>query len=219
MDNVNEQQPGEKHSQLMSQQGSHIPKFGNWDNDNVPYTAYFENARSEKSIVAPGFNPNDPQDNPEAFMHDHSRGGGDRHPVLASARAHRFNLSTEKNLLNSADKSNSNDSLTDSSSATRVSDRKKNPSRGFSLKSRNNPSHDFSYTSASVPKFGEWDEKDPRSGEGFTVIFSKLKDEKHTAASRFPTVHPQNTNFNTNKQKKEKKWKSKICCCFPKGGR
>jgi RPM1-interacting protein 4 len=46
------------------QQHSHVPKFGNWDdNDNIPYTVYFENARKDKGGVKI-MNPNDP----EAFM-------------------------------------------------------------------------------------------------------------------------------------------------------
>ncbi|GAU29894.1 hypothetical protein TSUD_379840 [Trifolium subterraneum] len=44
---------------------SHVPKFGNWEADNIPYSACFESARREKA----GFmmNPNDPMENPEAF--------------------------------------------------------------------------------------------------------------------------------------------------------
>lgn len=45
-------------------QHSHVPKFGNWEADNIPYSAYFESARREKA----GFiNPDDPIENPEAF--------------------------------------------------------------------------------------------------------------------------------------------------------
>lgn len=45
-------------------QHSHVPKFGNWEADNIPYSAYFESARREKT----GFiNPDDPIENPEAF--------------------------------------------------------------------------------------------------------------------------------------------------------
>lgn len=54
-----------------SQQSSHVPRFGSWDDDNVPFTAYFENARREKSGVK--MNPNDPEENPEAFVY--GRGG------------------------------------------------------------------------------------------------------------------------------------------------
>ncbi|KAJ6885517.1 hypothetical protein NC651_026222 [Populus alba x Populus x berolinensis] len=56
---------------ILSQQRHHVPKFGGWDNDNVPYTASFDTARREKS--GRRMNPNDPEENPEAFMH--ARGG------------------------------------------------------------------------------------------------------------------------------------------------
>lgn len=45
---------------------SHVPKFGNWDGDNIPYTTFFENARRERAGMK--MNPNDPEENPEAFM-------------------------------------------------------------------------------------------------------------------------------------------------------
>ena len=41
---------------------------------------------------------------------------------------------------------------------------------------------------SSVPKFGVWDEKDPKSGDGFTVIFNKVKQEKQVAATKLPKV-------------------------------
>jgi hypothetical protein len=31
---------------------------------------------------------------------------------------------------------------------------------------------------AAVPKFGDWDESDPSAGEGFTMIFTRAKDQK-----------------------------------------
>ena len=52
---------------ILSQNRPHVPKFGGWDNDNVPYTAFFDNARKERSGMR--MNPNDPEENPEAFMH------------------------------------------------------------------------------------------------------------------------------------------------------
>ncbi|KAI5055009.1 hypothetical protein GOP47_0030154 [Adiantum capillus-veneris] len=33
---------------------------------------------------------------------------------------------------------------------------------------------------APLPKFGAWDEQDPSSGEGFTVIFNQARDERKT---------------------------------------
>ncbi|XP_020570895.1 uncharacterized protein LOC110018025 [Phalaenopsis equestris] len=47
---------------------AHVPKFGNWDDKDIPYTRYFENALKYREK---GFNPNDPQQNPEAFMNQH----------------------------------------------------------------------------------------------------------------------------------------------------
>ncbi|XP_042018451.1 RPM1-interacting protein 4-like [Salvia splendens] len=45
---------------------SNVPKFGNWENDdNVPYTVYFEKARKNKGGKI--INPNDPTENPDMF--------------------------------------------------------------------------------------------------------------------------------------------------------
>lgn len=41
---------------------------------------------------------------------------------------------------------------------------------------------------SSIPKFGAWDEADPRSGEGFTAIFEKVKEEKKIASTNFPAA-------------------------------
>lgn len=47
-------------------EGAKVPKFGNWENaGDVPYTQYFDNAR--KGRTGKMINPNDPQENPEAF--------------------------------------------------------------------------------------------------------------------------------------------------------
>ncbi|KAL6909555.1 hypothetical protein ACP4OV_001836 [Aristida adscensionis] len=39
-----------------------------------------------------------------------------------------------------------------------------------------------------VPKFGEWDEKDPSTGEGFTDIFNKVKEEKQSGSGNAPVI-------------------------------
>ncbi|KAG0495517.1 hypothetical protein HPP92_000208 [Vanilla planifolia] len=44
---------------------AHVPKFGNWEDKDVAYTNYFDNVRKDKVV---GFNPNDPEENPEAFI-------------------------------------------------------------------------------------------------------------------------------------------------------
>ncbi|KAJ0082536.1 hypothetical protein Patl1_09832 [Pistacia atlantica] len=66
---------------FQGQKHSHVPKFGNWEKDNIPYTTYFENARKEKAGMR--MNPNDPEENPEAFIYGRGdlEGDGDSRPV------------------------------------------------------------------------------------------------------------------------------------------
>ncbi|KAJ6363871.1 hypothetical protein OIU76_028910 [Salix suchowensis] len=44
---------------------------------------------------------------------------------------------------------------------------------------------------ASIPKFGARDETGPRSGEGFIVIFNRVKEENQIASTTFPSVPTQ----------------------------
>ncbi|KAJ9540326.1 hypothetical protein OSB04_026832 [Centaurea solstitialis] len=72
-----------------------------------------------------------------------------------------------------------------------------------------------------LPKFGEWDVKDPSSADGFTVIFAKARDDKKT--NETVTVPPQKSN-STNKpplppqhqqnRKYEEESKNSRFCCF-----
>lgn len=43
---------------------------------------------------------------------------------------------------------------------------------------------------SAVPKFGEWDEKDPSTGEGFTDIFDKVREEKQSGLDNVGTSNP-----------------------------
>ncbi|KAL5773167.1 hypothetical protein ACOSQ2_013091 [Xanthoceras sorbifolium] len=238
---------------------AHVPKFGNWDKEeNIPYTSYFENARKGKAGVR--MNPNDPEENPEAFMN--GSGGldstdGDYRPIQASVNNNSASSKTnsiEKRLIegnigqrniynhqksgrnnniiaefgNSTDRSNSDYSLRQPSHRRRKSDRKKDlgeASNSFSssIQREHSRQRSGSYQSdeshqraASVPKFGAWDETDPTSGEGFTVIFNKVKEEKEIASAKFPTHVPAQANSHSNYQKTNggSSSKSKICCCL-----
>ncbi|XP_071725706.1 protein NOI4 isoform X2 [Rutidosis leptorrhynchoides] len=46
-----------------------------------------------------------------------------------------------------------------------------------------------------LPKFGDWDVNDPSSGDGFTVIFNKARDEKKTGGNitDSPSTNPDPT--------------------------
>ncbi|KAL9454266.1 hypothetical protein AB3S75_006820 [Citrus x aurantiifolia] len=41
-----------------------------------------------------------------------------------------------------------------------------------------------------LPKFGEWDVNNPASAEGFTVIFSKARDEKKSNVANAAVARP-----------------------------
>lgn len=67
---------------------------------------------------------------------------------------------------------------------------------------------------AAVPRFGEWDETNPSSADGYTHIFNKVREEKLTGAAKAPGMTPDGSYSGTRKQKNSAK--SKICC-FPWG--
>ncbi|XP_050233153.1 RPM1-interacting protein 4-like isoform X2 [Mercurialis annua] len=139
-----------------AEQRSKVPKFGDWDSDdNVPYTAFFDNARTDK------INPNDPLQNPDAFLHhqvQYRSSASDGPREVSSSAAHKSKSDYQR--------------------------RQKSSSNYFRQPTTAQPSHER--RTASVPKFGAWDEADPSSGEGFTVIFNRVKEEKQVASTHFP---------------------------------
>lgn len=51
-----------------------------------------------------------------------------------------------------------------------------------------------------VPKFGEWDENNPASADGFTHIFNKVREEKQTGAAKVPAM-PTESSYNNDHRK------------------
>ncbi|XP_057986482.1 RPM1-interacting protein 4 isoform X2 [Hevea brasiliensis] len=190
-------------------QRSHVPKFGNWDDDNIPYTAYFDNARKEKASVP--INPNDPEQNPEAFMY----GRGD----LSFGHS-------QKSIT-----SESGSSLLQAAGYRREkSERKKGwvtegANNSFSTsvapqhcrhRSASHPSdNDKHHRSTSIPQFGAWDETDPNSGEGFTVIFNRVKEEKKNSSAAIPPLPPQPSYYPApQRNQSTSSSPSRLCCCL-----
>ncbi|KAJ8551742.1 hypothetical protein K7X08_021757 [Anisodus acutangulus] len=143
-------------------QGSHVPKFGNWDGENVPYTAYFENARKGNK-GGKMINPNDPEENPEAFAY----GGYDDASVnvsptkTPSVETPQHNYVRRRNPSGSGQYScfgptNSNSESFGATQRRRKSDVKKNkkdrgndfvpPSPNRLIKSSRNPSDDLPHS-------------------------------------------------------------------------
>ncbi|KAL3828407.1 hypothetical protein ACJIZ3_017209 [Penstemon smallii] len=69
--------------------------------------------------------------------------------------------------------------------------------------------------SPAVPKFGEWDETDPSAAEGYTHIFNKVREEKHSETGKVPII-PTETSY-SNGQKQYQSDNTKGCGCFPWG--
>ncbi|KAF8402118.1 hypothetical protein HHK36_013070 [Tetracentron sinense] len=61
---------------------------------------------------------------------------------------------------------------------------------------------------AAVPKFGEWDENNPSSADGFTHIFNKVREEKQSGSAKVPITTNESSYSNGHKQISDN---SKVC--------
>ncbi|KAK1411174.1 hypothetical protein QVD17_37720 [Tagetes erecta] len=61
-----------------------------------------------------------------------------------------------------------------------------------------------------IPKFGDWDDNDPTSGEGYTEVFNKARHDKHAAGGKSPMISTDSGNYYGQRNEK-----SKGCGCFP----
>ncbi|KAL5140574.1 EH domain-containing protein 2 [Glycine soja] len=213
----------------MAQHSHHVPKFGNWDTDNVPYTSYFENARREKSGIM--INPNDPMENPEAF---NTCIRVDADEVMMASHGYSHNVHSLENGSHVRRRSRgSNGELTvtaefgasEQSHFDHSVNHKRNMSKGGSnIKGFSSSSHNTQRTANSsfsdhsnhrataIPKFGTWDVTNPKSAEGYTAIFSKIKEERQIKSSHVSSIHstpPLNNSNIKNQYGESSSWLSK----------
>nr|XP_027186642.1 RPM1-interacting protein 4-like [Cicer arietinum] len=215
---------------------SHVPKFGNWEADNIPYSACFENARREKAGIM--MNPTDPMKNPKAFNKvtknvntdevkysdtysdkPSSMEKGSHEVVKNNSRRHLHRRRRgSKGSFTSEFGSEKGDMDHFVVKKVPQSDHKRSVSKGVSSNigsfsstshSRHNKSgsHSFNehreHRETAIPEFGKWDVKDPNSGEGYTVIFSKIKEERKIMSSNISGIRtppPLNNCSNTKNQ-------------------
>ncbi|XP_010532895.1 PREDICTED: RPM1-interacting protein 4-like [Tarenaya hassleriana] len=199
-----------------------VPKFGNWESEeNVPYTAYFEKARKVRTSGGKMVNPNDPEESsglyaPASPPPPTRPKPEQEEPVKRQARttsaAGSENNSYERSPLH-------NHARTPGRSVGAPSplwDGGKNSydGTGRSKPRSNNIRGDESPDKGTVvPKFGDWDENNPSSADGYTHIFNKVREERNSAgtgtgSSRTPS-HP-STKPPSDGTK---------CCCFSWGGK
>ncbi|KDP26362.1 hypothetical protein JCGZ_17520 [Jatropha curcas] len=67
---------------------------------------------------------------------------------------------------------------------------------------------------AAVPKFGEWDENNPASADGYTHIFNKVREERQVGAGKVPGMPTESSMGYARKPTPSNSSKS---CCFPWG--
>ncbi|KAK1272050.1 RPM1-interacting protein 4 [Acorus gramineus] len=219
---------------------AHVPKFGNWESGtNVPYTQYFDNARKGR-IGGKMINPNDPEQNPDAFSEEVP-------PVQAPPfRTDQMTPpSTERRL--SKDESDSRQKNTERGAATGEPQRRDRrmsagsdrsfeqspkswerrgsneggPGYGSSTpgRSRLRPRGDETpERGAAVPKFGDWDETNPSSADGYTHIFNKVREEKQSGAGKVPMISTDPPFYNGHRQD-NRQHDSVRCCCFGSWGK
>lgn len=49
--------------------------------------------------------------------------------------------------------------------------------------------------STAVPVFGDWDDSNPASAEGYSHIFNKVREEKHGGGGKSPRITSDNSYF------------------------
>lgn len=204
---------------------AHVPKFGNWESDDVPYTQYFDNARKGKT-AGKLINPNDPEENPEAFNNHHSvpptrrssesdapkardvnirlppgsplrHDAAARKPADTHRRPNRMSAGSDRSLEQSPLHPNHQTKSGGRAGVNSPSWEKRGSLEGHGLapntpgRSRGKPAGRGDETvqkGPAVPKFGEWDESNPASADGFTHIFNKVREEKQIGSARVPTM-------------------------------
>lgn len=175
---------------------AHVPKFGNWEEKDIPYTRYFENARRDR---IGSFNPNDPEDNPEAFLPKHTvqqQHSGKKQIKSSSQKANIDPPRISAKINSYTDRSNSNASV--------------------SHQSNNVPLFSKSLINAVAPSSIDSNDKGsvhPKPTN--TAPLNEVKERKQTGATKFSAVSANTTATKSRKAMKRassKKW----CCLFTK---
>lgn len=197
-------------------QGSSVPQFGAWGSgESAPnYTIIFNQAREDR-VTGKKINPNEPQQNQHMFPNttetrvepEPIRKGventGRRAAAGDQSPRHRHGArgggSGGRHVRqNNAESQHSGDRSPRHPSKTKSSNRGDETPDGSTV----------------VPKFGEWDETKPETGDNFTGIFKRLQEEKQNGLGKSPghvitpsSSYPTKRNLNTDDSAK--------CPCFP----
>ncbi|KAL9671232.1 hypothetical protein QQ045_008798 [Rhodiola kirilowii] len=166
-------------------------------------------------------NPNDPQENPEAFPtktqtervepvkhgptlerktsredHDLKQGNvGNKRPPT------RTSVGSEHSIDRSPLHPHYQAKITGRGSGSPSWEGKGATAHGTPGRSRLKNRDDDLDRGAAVPKFGEWDEDNPASADGFTHIFNQVREERHTGT---PNITTENHDYGRSNNKDQK---------------
>lgn len=213
----------------MLQQRSNVPKFGNWEaEENVPYTAYFDKARKTRAPGSKIMNPNDPEYNSD------SQSQAPPHPPSSRTKPEQVDtVRRSREHMRSREESELKQFGDAGGSSNEAANKRQGRASQNNSYDNKSPLHKNSYDGTGksrpkptnlradespekvtvVPKFGDWDENNPSSADGYTHIFNKVREERSSGAnvsgsSRTPT-HQSSRNPNN----------TSSCCCFGFGGK
>ncbi|KAJ8466612.1 hypothetical protein OPV22_029164 [Ensete ventricosum] len=190
-----------KRAQEMSQH-AHIPKFGNWGSDGgLNYSQFFDKALRERSELK-AKNMNHHCDNPKAFHTEvltvhasslgtspHSIANGDyqRTGRVCDGSDYRVDHSPTHPNYQMKIGTCSSEGLSRGSRAITLSSPGKLRMTGVQY-------DNIQMSKGSViPKFGDWDESNPSTADGFSRIFNRVREEKQRVSAKVSQVSSDKT--------------------------
>lgn len=215
---------------------NHVPKFGNWETEeHVPYSLYFDEARKRRNAAK--INPNDTHENQNTISdnlasiktstfetetksgaQDGREDGDLRRPSESPWYHHPVNIEVAINSLVHRPGRKMTTRQQNAGFDSRIGRSPISPWRNYSTgcSQRRSVTQGAETTdhTAAVPEFGDWDEPDPTSADGYTYIFNQVREERlrgtgNVAAAATPGK-PHYKDL-----KKHKNGAFKKCCCFP----
>ncbi|KAL7116200.1 hypothetical protein ACP275_04G228400 [Erythranthe tilingii] len=182
---------------------SNVPKFGDWNEGDVPFTACFDNARKNRGGKM--INPNDPQENPDMFPNMDPRPKPRARPEDPIGRGRENgNFRQSSNYENTGPRP-VNESNHGAARGGQRPARSTRPSVGSDLSVDNSPLHPAKAAApagrggrtpdrsrhkptrfdesperggAAIPAY-DWNDNNLESAENYTGIFEKVRDNKN----------------------------------------
>ncbi|XP_076943338.1 RPM1-interacting protein 4-like [Bidens hawaiensis] len=197
-----------------------VPKFGDWDNqgDDVPYTVYFEKAKKTRKSKM------NPQTSDKPLQAAQIKYGESEPKALQTSPRSKLETRVSREEADSRKSSDSSSQQPRGVSRPSGGSFDNSPRHHPRGGNRGSVSSESSYGAGSstpsrtklgqvtrgdengddrpaIPKFGDWDDSDPTSGEGYTELFNKAR---HGGGGKSPMITSEDNKFYGQRNKKSK---------------